>query len=167
MDEVIPDAKIVEMIAEEKPLPTTWQQRLASLKPGSGNYESDVEITGSEGTHYRIVVRKNRTYSTNFCIILLAQRPGRSDFRILRYDGNSHSHRNRIEGTHFNFKFHIHHATERYQVKSLGEVPDGFAYETGRYQDLATAWSCFASDINLKFPTAIGTKSLPQIFTQV
>lgn len=167
MYQVIPDEQIAAMITEAKPLPATWLQRLASLKPSTGNYESEVEITGSEGTRYRIVVRRNRTYANNFYIILMADLHGQTDFRILRYDGNSHSHVNRIERNRFDFKFHIHQATERYQIKTFGEVPDGFAYETSRYHDIGTAWSCFASDGNLKFPTAGASKSLPRIFTQV
>ena len=164
---VIPDAQIAEMIAETKPLSLTWRQGLAALQPRPANYESSINLVGCLGTRYRIVVRKHRQYQTNFCILLLLRIADNLEFPLLRYDGNSHRHKNKIEGNWIDFKFHIHRATERYQITTRGTAPDGFAFETENYQDLPGAWSCFFGDVNLKLPEGNQQTTLPHTFTQV
>ena len=53
---------------------------------------------------------------------------------------------NLIEKTTF-YNFHIHKATERYQI--LGSREDAYAEQTDRYIDYLTAYQCFLSDVNL------------------
>ena len=87
-----------------------------------------------------------------FSIILMATLPGKGDFRLLRYDGGNHSHRNRIEGNRIKNKPRIHKATERCQSDPRGLQHDGYAEETRRYRDLLGAWDCFFNDLGPQCP---------------
>lgn len=67
-------------------------------------------------------------------------------FRLRRYNGKSHEHTNHIEGETF-YDYHIHLATERYQV--IGTREDAFAQPTDRYGDFQSALRCLIQDVNL------------------
>jgi hypothetical protein len=64
-------------------------------------------------------------------------------FRLRRYNGSSHRHTNSIESETMD-GFHIHTATERYQL--LGGYEDHFAEPTDRYGTLDGAIECMLSD---------------------
>ena len=70
-------------------------------------------------------------------------------FRLRRYNGKSHEHSNTIESQTL-YDFHIHHATERYQLSGLRE--DTFAEPTNRYGDLHGAIGCMIEDCGLDVP---------------
>ncbi len=57
-------------------------------------------------------------------------------FRLRRHNGNSHDHPNRLEQAVVR-GFHVHLATERYQLAGYEE--DGYAETTNSYRDLAGA----------------------------
>jgi hypothetical protein len=62
---------------------------------------------------------------------------------LRRYNGKSHVHGNRIEGTTF-YDFHIHTATERYQL--LGSREDTFAEPSRLFTNLSLALDCLVQD---------------------
>lgn len=169
MTKVVSDARIDEMIAEPKPLPPNWRRQLATLKQREGRNESQLDFTGANGTAFRIVVSDRRKH--DFSVMLLAMLnepvvPGRPEFRLLRYDGAGHPHKNTLEGNTIQCKPHIHQATERYQIATRQRRPDGYAVETARYQDLPKAWDCFRLDTDLRFPpTEPQTTALPMPFS--
>lgn len=68
-------------------------------------------------------------------------------FRLRRYNGRSHEHTNIIENQTF-YDFHIHQATERYQMSGFRE--DAFAQPTNRYADLSGALCCMIEDCALE-----------------
>ena len=170
MVQIVSDARIVALIAESKPLPLNWRRELAILKPREGRKESQVNLTGAAGSAFRIVVSQRR--GDDFSVILLAVLdkpvvPKRPEFPLLRYDGASHNHKNKLEGNTIWRKPHIHRATERYQINTEQRRPDGYAEATARYQDLFQAWNCFRLDIGLLFPqTQPQTTDLPAPFTR-
>ena len=71
-------------------------------------------------------------------------------FRLRRYNGKTHEHKNKIEGEKF-YDFHIHMATERYQRES-GQAEDSYAKTTDRFADLHTALQCMQADCNFDVP---------------
>ena len=86
----------------------------------------------------------------DFSIILAVQIPQSNQlFRLQRYNGNSHQHTNLIEKETFR-DFHIHRATERYQLVGVRE--DAYATPTARYGDFDGALDCLYDDSNFKFP---------------
>ena len=142
------------MIAERKELPLNWLQVLTPHRRRGRNDESFIDFVGDERTLFRILVRQNLDRSHDFSVILMGILPGdlgqdKPEFRILRYDGNDHIHRNTIEGNRIVKQPHIHRASVRYQIET--RRPDGFAVETQRYHDLNGAWDCFCVDVNLHF----------------
>ena len=169
MPQVISDARITAMIAEPKRLPPDWQQQLATLHDRPDSNESAVDVRGAAGARFRIIIRQHRQYRNNFSVILLVETTHQPEFRLLRYDGGNHRHRNKIEGYWLERRPHIHRATARYQ-RATARHPteryyhDGFAFEVQRYQDLAGAWNCFFEDVRLELPAGSSAKALPPVF---
>jgi hypothetical protein len=143
------DTEIAALVAEEKPLPENYQSRVQT-RPKRGHRERELEVTGSSGNTFRVILRQSSINVLDFSVIL-AWIPQQSNttFRLRRYNGKSHEHTNAIEGNKF-YGFHIHQATERYQQSGLRE--DSFAETTDRYQDLAGALRCMIADCGFKMP---------------
>lgn len=76
-------------------------------------------------------------------------------FLLKRYNGKSHRHRNILEKSVRFYDFHIHTATERYQLASRKE--EFYAEITDRYSDLRGAFRCLIEDCN------VSLKQNPQI----
>ena len=169
MTGIISDARIAAMIAERKALPENWREELAKLKKRAGQddrHESEVDLTGADGTAFRIIVSQRHSGPEDFTIILMLNSSTHPGFRLLRYDGSSHDHRNTLEGNRIVRKPHIHRATKRYQIATHQRRPDGYAEETQRYQDLVGAWDCFRVDVNLGFPDVSAERLLPAPFSR-
>ena len=174
MPQVISDARITAMIAEPKRLPQDWQRQLATLRDRPGGNESDsnksvVDVRGAAGGRFQVIVRQHQQRPNDFSVILMARTTQRPEFRLLRYDGGNHRHRNKIEGYWLERRPHIHRATARYQRAAArhptgGYDHDGFAFEVQRYRDLAGAWDCFFEDVRLELPAGSSTKALPPVF---
>ena len=87
----------------------------------------------------------------DFSIILVVRVPKSNQlFRLRRYNGKSHEHKNHIENNSF-YGFHIHLATERYQ--EIGTREDAYAEATDKYGDYSSALRCFIEDMNFDVPT--------------
>ena len=73
-------------------------------------------------------------------------------FRLKRYNGDYHLHTNTIEEQEVE-GFHIHTATERYQVN--GPREEAYAKPTQRYNDVNGALKCLFADANFEDPYAL------------
>ena len=144
---VLRDLQIEALIQEPKPLPADWLLTLRPAPGRIGHSVRDLDVRGGYGSDFRIIVRQSAFNPLDFSVIL-AYRPAQGPriFRLRRYNGRSHEHKNRIEGDQF-YDFHIHQATERYQ--NLGMAEDGYAIVTDRYADLTSA--CHALVIDCGF----------------
>jgi hypothetical protein len=133
------DGDIARLIEERKPLPDDYRSRI-QLRPKRGHKEQELNVQGTNGSEFRLILRQNNFNPLDFSIIL-AYRPPNSNilFRLRRYDGKSHEHTNRIEGNKF-YDFHIHVATQRYQ--ELGMREDAYAEPTNRFSDFSSALQC-------------------------
>ena len=93
------------------------------------------------------MLRRSSANRLAFSVILMVRVPNRSRwFRLRRYNGSNHVHRNRIEGTRFR-EFHMHLATERYQL--AGQREDAYAEPSNRFSDFDGAVRCLAEDARL------------------
>lgn len=107
------DQEIERLLNERKPLPENYSTRL-QLRPKRGHDERELDIQGSNGSMFRLILRQNSIISADFSVIFAYCHPGTNQvFRLRRHNGKSHEHRNRIERNFF-YDFHIHTATERY-----------------------------------------------------
>src|SRR6185312_9691394 len=143
------DDEIAQLLAEPKPLPADFRQRLR-LHQKRGHREAALGITGVEGTQFWLLARQSSLNVLDFSIILaVTPAGGGSRFRLRRHNGKSHEHSNAIERDLF-YDFHIHMATQRYQ--ELGMKEDSYAEPTDRYSDLAGALECFYADCAIVLP---------------
>jgi len=140
------DAEIAAYIAECKPITPGFRPSIR-LKPKRGHDERELDIRGIDGTPFQIVLRQNQINRLDFsCILALIPSAGPL-FRLRRYNGKSHEHSNIIEPIKF-YDFHIHEATERYQV--LGAREDHFAVPADGYCDLNGAIRCMLRECGFK-----------------
>ena len=131
------DNEIAGLIAEVKPLLPDWHSRM-TLKPKRGHREREVDVKGEGGSRFRLILRQAALNPLDFPVILAVLVPKTNQvFRLLRCNGKSHEHTNRLERETF-YDFHIHRATERYQ-KEEGYREDGYAEVTDKYSDFEGA----------------------------
>jgi hypothetical protein len=144
MPVALTDTQIAELVYEPKPLPMDFRQRLLHLRPKNGHESSQLLVTADSGHVFEIFLRQGMN-PLDFSAILGYKSPtlGRI-FRLRRYNGKSHIHGNRIEGTTFSYEFHIHFATARYQALGLRE--DTYAESSPRFANLAVALDCLVED---------------------
>jgi hypothetical protein len=151
------DDTIESLLAEQKVLPEDFLARL-KLKSKQGHKEFEREITGENGSLFRLVFRQSESNPLDFSIILLHLPEGSNlQFRLRRHNGKSHEHTNPIEKNSF-YGFHIHMATERYQQSGYRE--DTYAEETNRYADYYGAIECMLRDCG--FMVSTKNRSLSQ-----
>ena len=116
-----------------------------------------LDIQGEEGHRFRIVLRQNSINMLDFSIILMFIDEDGTSYRLCRFNGRHPSlHTNKWEkqrglpGATFHNRFHIHHATERYQVAEL-EI-DGYAEPTQKYSSFDTALEAFIGHNGFQTP---------------
>lgn len=147
---ILTEADIASLLAEKKPLPVNWKTRL-NLRPKSDLRftHRDYQVKGENHGIFRIIARQNTLNILDFSIILTFTSQGGNEYRLVRFNGkhpsahtNKWEHARKLKGTHhFRSTFHIHRATERYQVD--GYDIDGFAEETTDYGSFDTALDLF------------------------
>jgi hypothetical protein len=147
---LLTDAEIAAFISEPKQLPAGFLSKV-QLRPKQGHKERDLEITGANGSEFRLILRQSLFNILDFSAILAyADKSSSQAFRLRRYNGKSHEHTNKIEHQTI-YGFHIHFATERYQHSGFRE--DAYAELTNRYGDFQGALSCLIQDCGLVFPS--------------
>ena len=138
------DAEIAQLLAERKPLPADYRERIQT-KPKHGHKARELDVTGVDGNEFRVILRQSLFNPFDFSVILAYRAPKTNQlFRLRRYNGKSHEHTNKLEGNTF-YDFHVHMATDRYQRES-GLREDSFAEATNRYSDFNGAIRCMLED---------------------
>ena len=146
--------EIDELIVEPKPLAADYQSNFL-LSQKRGHKERQIEVEGTAGNRFVLMLRKSDFNEFDFSVILgVVSKDSNQVFRLRRYNGKSHEHTNRIEGNTF-YDFHIHTATERYQ--DLGAKEDHFAEITDRYSDLHSALPYMIGDCGFMVPPSAQT----------
>ncbi len=146
MDIILDDQQISTLIQEEKILQSKNLKIMSQLKDKKGHREKEIILPRKDGSFFKIILRMNNFNVLDFSIILGYIPKGKTLFRLKRFNGKSHEHTNKIEGNSF-YNFHIHFATERYQINGFDE--DAYAEETNLYSDVHSALGCFTIDCNI------------------
>ena len=109
--------------------------------------QSELTVTGNEGSVFKVSIRKNLLDPLDFSVILiyLPKDEGRG-FVLRRYNGK-HFHKNDLEGNQLH-DHHIHMATERYQQAGL--KPEGYAEVSDEYASVQQAVKCLFRDANFQ-----------------
>jgi hypothetical protein len=110
--------------------------------------QRELYLDGAKGNKFRIILRHNILNQFDFSIILFFLDDDGTGYCLLRFNGRHPSqHTNKWEKqkglTPFSFRnrFHIHLATERYQLEGLRI--DGYAEVTECYDSFASALTAF------------------------
>lgn len=149
MPDFLTDAEIEALLAEEKPLSEGFRLRLA-VRAKRGHQEADLDVTGAAGSEFRVIVRRSSINPLDFSVILSYRVPNSNQsIRLRRYNGKSHPHSNPLERERF-YDFHIHTATERYQL--TGNREDTYAEPSDRYASLEEAIDCLIEDCGFVLP---------------
>lgn len=116
MPVIFTDQEIAGLIQETKPLTSDYQAKIQT-RPKRGHKERELDLKGSSGSEFRLVLHQSLFNPVDFSVILI-YRPSNSNqlFRLRRYNGKNHEHTNPFEGAIF-YDFHIHQATQRYQER--------------------------------------------------
>jgi hypothetical protein len=148
------DNEISILLAEQKLLPADYQARLI-LTQKRGHKERELQIDGSNGNRFVLMLRQSDFNVLDFSVILgVVSKDTNTVFRLRRYNGKSHEHTNRIEADSF-YDFHVHTATERYQ--DLGAKEEHHAEVTDRYGDLNGALGCMLKDCAFRIQPGLQT----------
>ena len=149
MAEILTDSDIQRLLAEAKPLPDNYQDRVR-LKTKRGHKEAEVQVVGQAGSAFRLILRQSNLDALDFSVIVGYEAPKTNIlFRLRRYNGKSHQHTNKLERQTF-FDYHIHQATQRYQETGMSE--DAFAEPSDRYADVDGALQCAILDCQFELP---------------
>lgn len=144
------DAEIDALLTERKPLPNDYMARLR-FREKSGHKEAAIDLTGANGSEFRLILRQNNANLMDFSVILAVTVPGTNrTYRLRRYNGKSHEHSNKLDGKIKFYDFHIHTATERYPDAGLNE--DAYAQPSSDYFDLRSALQRMFNDCNFVAP---------------
>ncbi len=148
MDLTYTEEQIAELIAEPKVANLDFDSMLA-LSPFGIHLTGNFQATGESGNKFRVIIRQSTVDLLSFSVILgvFPSENSKSLFHLRRYNGK-HAHKNALEKTRF-FDFHIHYATERYQL--LGKEVEAFAEQTDRYDNLRNALTCLLTDAQFEY----------------
>lgn len=144
------DNEIGQLINEVKILSNNWRSQI-KWKEVRGSKEGYLEVIGKNKHKFRIVFRQSTFNNLDFSITLGVYPTNCTKlFHLKRYDGKT-EHTNPIEKEKF-YDFHIHIATERYQVYGNGKKEEKYAQPTNRFTNLESALQCMLKDCNFILP---------------
>ncbi|MDJ0578551.1 hypothetical protein [Crocosphaera sp.] len=140
------DSEIDDLINEPKQLSLDWRLKIKFNPNQRGSsQEGGFKIMGTNNNKFRVILRQSCHNHLDFAIIFGVYPPSSTKlFRLKRYDGKSQQHTNPIEQETF-YDFHIHTATERYQIYGNGEE-DKYAQPTDRFINFDEALQCMLTD---------------------
>jgi hypothetical protein len=156
---ILDEDELDRLFNEKKILPRDYHRRIkTNSKSGTKHEQKELTVEGESGHTFSIALRKNRLDPFDFSVILRYKDDSTGLWHNLaRYNGRSHKHTNKLEGTSFR-DFHIHRATQRYQENGLRI--ESFAEVTNRYNSFANAVDAFIEDFNFIVEGLESTKLL-------
>jgi hypothetical protein len=151
------NGEIWALINEKKYVNLEFDELLSRMREKNGHKEFDYIIPRKDGSSFYLKLRQNRRNPLDFSAILGFSPKGiNTVFKLVRYNGKSHEHRNVLENEPAFYDFHIHKATERYQL--AGRKEEFYAEITDRYSNLRSALRCLIDDCNVSLKENPQTK---------
>ena len=145
------DGEIQDLIDEPKTMGCSVDSLLSGMKSklggkGVSHLQNSRKFPRSNGVgEWLIYLRRSKEYMFDFsCGLKFIPKGRKQAFTLIRYNGKSHYHTNRLENENPFYDFHIHRATEKYQNSSYGE--EHYAIPTERYADIHGAFRCLLVD---------------------
>lgn len=151
MEVFLTDKEIQGLIDERKQMTIAPDELFRNMKEKRGHKGSEHIIPRPDASSFIIKVRISNENSLDFSAILGYSPPKSTKlFLLRRYNGKSHEHKNKLEDGNVFYNFHIHTATERYQLEGTKE--EYFAEITDRYSTVQEALNCLIADCNIALP---------------
>ncbi len=149
MPRILTDDEVAQLLVEVKPLPSGWKEKLIPRdKHHLAHKQRDLMVSAISGHVFRIILRQAVLNPDDFSIILVFRDTTGEEYRLSRFNGKHPSdHTNKIEkrdqkpNSSFRNVFHIHRATERYQLAGFDIV--GYAEPTTAYNSFESALRAF------------------------
>ena len=161
LSRILSDIEIQQLLAEPKPLPPNWGNRLR-LTPKAQEAFSQRSVLSqlSNGHEFSLVLRSNRLSPLDFSVILVFKAIDGSEYILRRHNGthpsrhtNEYEKRRSLPNAELPICFHRHLATERYQRAGL--KIDGYAEQANDYNDIRTAQEAMIHDAGFVLPPVI------------
>lgn len=148
--EIITDELIEKLLNTKKVV----ENPKARKKRGLGNERVNYTLSDEEGNRFKLYLRQNynRGMEDAFSCGLSYVLPSGETFNLIRYNGPSHDHPNKLERERLGYVAHIHKSTKRY-LDETGKA-DGYAEATNRFSTLEGALYCLLNDCNITGITA-------------
>jgi len=143
--ESLTDTRIQELLRMPKRVTNPTARNVAD----ANHDRMDYVVESADGAErFKLFVRQNKTIRDDFSCGLQWLPAGGESLILARYNGSSHEHPNKLEGTRLSFVCHIHQTTERYLHANL--KPEGFAAaEAAKYQTCEGALHQLVTDCNV------------------
>jgi hypothetical protein len=143
--ETLTDTRIQELLKMPKRVTNPTARNVADANHDKRDYIVESAV-GTE--RFKLFVRQNKTILEDFSCGLQWLPAGGESLILARYNGSSHEHPNKLEGTKLSFVCHIHQTTERYLQANL--KPEGFAAEKeAKYKTCDGALHQLVTDCNI------------------
>ena len=130
--ESLTDAKIDALLRMEKRVTNPTKRTVQD----ANHFKCDYQVASAgDAERFVLFVRQNKTLTDDFSCGLQWLPPGSPALILVRYNGPSHAHPNRLEGDRIEFVPHIHRTTERYLRANLkparGKIFEHLLAESG------------------------------------
>jgi len=158
MPRIIADVEIQQLLDEEKPLPSNWENRLRLMpKARQAFTQRDYSLRLPNGHEFKLFLRGNRLYPLDFSVILVFKDLDSTEYILRRHNGthpsrhtNDYEKRLNLPNAELPVCFHRHLATERYQKAGLRI--DGYAEQAFDYNDIQSAQDAMIRDAKFVMP---------------
>ncbi|MEJ2267479.1 MAG: hypothetical protein P8X70_00155 [Nanoarchaeota archaeon] len=150
---MITDEEIKSLIEEKKILKSELKP---TFREGRSSQKFEKEIEGENGNKFKIVIRISNFNPSDFSIILCTKIAGKW-FRLMRCNGDSHEHTNKLEEEKIS-GYHIHYATGRYQENGYRE--ENYAKSTNKFSDWKKALVVMLQEANFQLAVPEGQRRL-------
>jgi hypothetical protein len=142
--EILTDAQISLLIA----MPKRVENPGAKTRTVNKHTQRDYRVQSEDGKHtFALFVRQSTVLPDGFSAGLRWLAKSGEDVMLVRFNGPNHPHSNKLEGERFEFKCHVHQATERYLA--AGKKDEGYAEPSGEYKTLNGALHCLVKRCNI------------------
>lgn len=145
------DQDIQKLLEEKKVITLDNYHKLFALSKIKGKHkEQEVLLNGTDKHEFIIKIRQSIINPIDFSVIVgFIPKERNKIFRLKRYNGKSHKHKNSLEKDEF-YDFHIHTATQRYN--DLGYDEEAYAQVSDKYSDLKSAIETMIKECNIIIP---------------
>lgn len=154
------DKELRFLITSPKTISKHEMNKLTSPVEEYGYYRSDAKLFSETDYCFILRTRQSADDPMDFSVILSVETPDGKQFNLVRCNGSSHAHRNKIEGTRVR-GMHRHIATQRY-MDQRGDA-EGYAENLEEYNSLEEAIQYMLQFAKIT-PQGLAESGMPSLF---